>query len=92
MFHHRIDLHFLHTSLPLSNIKIKLILIILQAYFQRIKKKSDIKARVLYNLRHTFASPLISKDADIVYVSKMLGHKDVSIKKGVQERGERNRK
>ncbi|WP_084722018.1 tyrosine-type recombinase/integrase [Sulfurovum lithotrophicum] len=38
-----------------------------------------MKARVLYNLRHTFASQLISKGADIVYVSKMLGHKDVSI-------------
>nr|WP_281175049.1 tyrosine-type recombinase/integrase [Sulfurovum lithotrophicum] len=33
----------------------------------------------MYNLRHTFASQLISKGADIVYVSKMLGHKDVSI-------------
>jgi integrase len=33
----------------------------------------------LYNIRHTFASQLISKGADIVWVSKMLGHKDVSI-------------
>jgi len=47
--------------------------------FQRILKKTGIKARVLYNLRHTFASQLISKGADIVWVSKMLGHKDVSI-------------
>jgi integrase len=47
--------------------------------FQRILKRTGIKARVLYNLRHTFASQLISKGADIVYVSKMLGHKDVSI-------------
>ena len=47
--------------------------------FQRILKKTGIKARVLYNLRHTFASQLISKGADIVWVSKMLSHKDVSI-------------
>ena len=33
----------------------------------------------MYNIRHTFASQLISKGADIVWVSKMLGHKDVSI-------------
>jgi integrase len=47
--------------------------------FQRILKKTGIKARPLYNIRHTFASQLISKGADIVWVSKMLGHKDVSI-------------
>ena len=28
---------------------------------------------------HTFASQLISKGADIVWVSKMLGHKDVTV-------------
>ena len=33
----------------------------------------------MYNIRHTFASQLMSKGADIVWVSKMLGHKDVSI-------------
>ena len=47
--------------------------------FQRILKKIAIKARPLYNIRHTFASQLIAKGADIVWVSKMLGHKDVSI-------------
>ncbi len=43
-----------------------------------LQQKIGFKARILYNLRHTFASQLISKGADIVYVSKMLGHKDVS--------------
>lgn len=38
-----------------------------------------MKERPLYNLRHTFASQLISKGADITWVSKMLGHKDVAI-------------
>lgn len=33
----------------------------------------------MYNLRHTFASQMISKGADILWVSKMLGHKDPSI-------------
>lgn len=47
--------------------------------FKRILEKSGVKARVLYNLRHTFASILISKGADITWVSKTLGHKDISI-------------
>ena len=47
--------------------------------FKKILQKSGLKERVLYNLRHTFASQLISNGADIVYVSKTLGHKDVSI-------------
>lgn len=42
-------------------------------------KKANVQARPLYNLRHTFASQLISKGVDIVWVSKMLGHKDLSI-------------
>ncbi len=47
--------------------------------FKKILQKSGVKVRTLYNLRHTFASQMISKGADIVWVSKMLGHKDVSI-------------
>jgi len=46
---------------------------------RKILKQSGVKARPLYNLRHTFASQMISKGADITWVSKMLGHKDVSI-------------
>ncbi len=47
--------------------------------FKRLLKLNNIEFRTLYNLRHTFASQLISNGADIVWVSKMLGHKDVSI-------------
>ena len=47
--------------------------------FDKILRKSGVKDRPLYNLRHTFASQLISKGADITWVSKMLGHKDVAI-------------
>lgn len=47
--------------------------------FDKILKKSGVEDRPLYNLRHTFASQLISKGADITWVSKMLGHKDVAI-------------
>ena len=47
--------------------------------FHKILKKSEVEERPLYNLRHTFASQLISKGADITWVSKMLGHKDITI-------------
>lgn len=52
---------------------------VLGVNFKNILVKSGVKVRVMYNLRHTFASQLISNGADIVYVSRMLGHKDVSI-------------
>ena len=52
---------------------------IINLNFKKILIKNNIKARKLYNLRHTFASTLISNGADIVWVSKMLGHKDVNI-------------
>ena len=43
--------------------------------FRKILKQSGVKARPLYNLRHTFASQMISKGADITWVSKMLWSK-----------------
>lgn len=51
----------------------------LAASFKRLLTRNKIKERVLYNLRHTFASQMISQGVDIVWVSKTLGHKDVSI-------------
>lgn len=51
----------------------------LAASFKRLLARNKIKERVLYNLRHTFASQMISQGVDIVWVSKTLGHKDVSI-------------
>jgi len=47
--------------------------------FQRILKQTSIKVRVLYNLRHTYASHMISNGVDIVYVSKQLGHDNPNI-------------
>ena len=47
--------------------------------FLRILKQVGIKARVLYNLRHTYASHMIRNGVDIVYISKQLGHENPNI-------------
>ncbi|WP_420837843.1 tyrosine-type recombinase/integrase [Arcobacter vandammei] len=47
--------------------------------FRQLLRDINIKERRLYNLRHTFASMMISAGYNILWVSKMLGHKDVSI-------------
>jgi integrase len=55
---------------------------VLNLRFKKLLKQIGIKERNIYNLRHTFASHMISnieKGVDILWVSKMLGHKDVSI-------------
>ncbi|RXK14246.1 site-specific integrase [Halarcobacter mediterraneus] len=55
---------------------------ILNKRFKELLEKINIKERSLYNLRHTFASHMISNiqnGIDILWVSKMLGHKDLSI-------------
>ncbi|NVJ53442.1 MAG: tyrosine-type recombinase/integrase [Campylobacteraceae bacterium] len=51
-------------------------------YLNSLLNKTGIKERTLYNLRHTFASHMISNiqnGIDILWVSKILGHKDLSI-------------
>lgn len=55
---------------------------ILNLRFRKLLNKIGIKERSIYNLRHTFASHMISNiknGIDILWVSKMLGHKDASI-------------
>ena len=55
---------------------------VLNKRFKQLLKEIGIKERNIYNLRHTFASYMISNiqnGVDILWVSKMLGHKDVSI-------------
>ena len=45
----------------------------------RFLKLCGLDYRTLYQTRHTFATMMISKGEDIVWVSQMLGHADVSI-------------
>jgi len=54
----------------------------LSKVFKKRLEKAGIQHRYLYQLRHTFASRFISRLSDgvnILWVSKMLGHKDISI-------------
>jgi len=44
--------------------------------FKKILRTNDIQDRKLYNLRHTFASQLVSLGEDLNWISKTLGHKD----------------
>jgi len=41
-------------------------------------KKCDLKYRKVYNTRHTFATTMLMGGEDILWVSQMLGHSDVS--------------
>ena len=47
--------------------------------FNAVLDKSNIPHRPLYNLRHTFASHLLIQGEDITWISKNLGHTDISI-------------
>lgn len=53
--------------------------IIIARRFKELLVKLNLKDRNLYNLRHTFASSMISEGHNILWVSQMLGHKDISI-------------
>jgi integrase len=48
-------------------------------YWRPLLDKLTMKYRNLYQMRHTFASMMISNGEDILWVSKMLGHKDSSM-------------
>ncbi len=52
---------------------------IISKRFIKLLTDINIKERTLYNLRHTFASTMITQGENILWVSRMLGHKDVSI-------------
>jgi len=48
-------------------------------YWKKTLIAHSIEYRNLYQMRHTFASQMLSNGEDILWVSKMLGHKDSSI-------------
>ena len=48
-------------------------------YWYSLLKKLNLPQRDLYNTRHTFATIMISKGEDILWVSSMLGHSDSSV-------------
>ncbi|MCH8016823.1 MAG: site-specific integrase, partial [Acidobacteria bacterium] len=47
--------------------------------FKRVLKKAGLRSIRFHDLRHTFASQLLSKGANILYVSQQLRHADPSI-------------
>jgi integrase len=48
-------------------------------YWIKVLKKCNIEYRNLYQMRHTFASMMVSAGEDILWVSSMLGHKNANI-------------
>lgn len=50
-----------------------------KTYWQPIFEELDIQYRNPYQMRHTFASMMISNGEDILWVSKMLGHTNSAI-------------
>ena len=52
---------------------------IISRKFKSLCEKLNINKGTLYNLRHTFASVMIGNGADMLWVSKHLGHKNLNI-------------
>lgn len=50
-----------------------------QNYWHPLLKRCLLGSRDFYNTRHTFATMMISNNEDILWVSKMMGHKDSSV-------------
>ncbi|GAA9742624.1 hypothetical protein VN0139_12060 [Helicobacter pylori] len=49
-----------------------------QQAFKKLLKALNLKERKLYTTRHTFASLMLSQGEESMWVSKMLGHKDLN--------------
>lgn len=65
-----------------------------ETYWKPLLKRCGIAYRVPYNTRHTFASLMLLHGEDILWVSKMLGHTNVSTTtkyyiKFVEEKGKK---
>ena len=63
-------------------------------YWEPLLKRCTIAYRSPYNTRHTFATLMLKNGEDILWVSKMLGHADVSTTmkyyiKFVEEKGQK---
>lgn len=52
---------------------------ILKTHWYPLLKRLSLVKRDLYHTRHTFATMMISRNEDITWVSKTLGHADVNI-------------
>ncbi|WP_104748946.1 site-specific integrase [Helicobacter cetorum] len=50
-----------------------------QDAFKKLLKALNLKYRKLYTTRHTFASLMLSQGEEPMWVSKMMGHKDLNI-------------
>ncbi len=51
---------------------------VFQRHFKSLLKALNLKDRKLYTTRHTFASLMLSQGEEAMWVSKMLGHKDLN--------------
>lgn len=50
---------------------------IIAVHFKKLLDEND--KRYLYQLRHSFASLMISEEEDVLWVSRMMGHKSLDI-------------